>query len=249
MRALGINRPSSDPWLPLSFLSRQLRGGGLWPRQEGSSLAAPSPSQLLETRPPEPPLPESIHLASKPRFPLPLPLEPCFPLTLFGTLWSPCPPPLPREAQLICWHLPCEDFWAPGTPCSGTAPCHFQQVHKSSVLLPCGAQTGLTGVPLEARWLSALGVGPPGRGQAQGAQVQDGGVSRPLANCWGREGPRPPASPAGFLAAGCSWLPRSISSVRAPATPTPPLHSLDCHVRPRPGLPGSLFQTRDTGQC
>lgn len=32
--------------------------------------------------------------------------------------------------------------------------------------------------------------------------------------------PRPPASPVDFLAAGCSWLPRSISSVRAPAPPS-----------------------------
>lgn len=51
--------------------------------------------------------------------------------------------------------------------------------------------------------LEALGVEPPGRGQAQGAQVQDRGISRPSANCWGREEAQASSIPSGLPG---SWL-------------------------------------------
>lgn len=231
MRALGINRPSSDPWLPLSFLSPQLGGGGLWPSQEGSSLAAPSPSLSCW----KPGLLSFLSLNPSTWHPSPASLFPC--------PWSPAflSPFLAHSAALahfLCLMRPrscagtspVKTSEPPATPAvAQPSPTPISAGTQSSVLQPRGAQAG--GVPLEARWLSKhWGWSLLAEARLRVHKFRTGVFPGPQPTAGGGRRPRPPASPAGFLAAGCSWLPRSISSVRTPAPPTPPLHSPDCHV-------------------
>lgn len=223
--------------------------GGLWPRQEGSSLAAPSLSQLLETRPPKPPFPESIHhciQASLPSSPTLGALLSSHPFWHSGAL-----------AHLLCLvrlssfagTAPVKTSGPPASPVLAQPPATPSRYTKVQSSCPVVPRLGLLVFLWRPGGYKHWEWGLVAEGRLRVHKFRMGVFPGPWPTAGGGKRPRPPASPVGFLAAGCSWLPRSISSVRAPATPTPPLHSLDCHVRPHPGLPGSLFQTRDTGQC
>lgn len=115
--------------------------------------------------------------------------------------------------------------------------------------MPCGTQSGPTGVHLEARWLCKHGGGASWQSPALREHKLRTGAFRSPASCQGGRGPRSPVSPAGCPAAGCSWLPRSLSRPPAhPLTPLPHPHTQPRLSRLHPGLPGNpVLNTREHG--
>lgn len=238
MRALLINRPSSDPWPLLSFLSPHLRVGGCGlGRKEAAwepALRGWNQSPVPKPPPLHPPgcQPGPAQLLRSPPTFLPTLTAPC-PVTwspapsFIGTLWGSCQllsPPAPQHLTLYAFcTLNASALAQPPRP----DPGRYAQVRSPA---PYDACPGPTGVTLQARWLCKHRGGPLSR-ELSGSSSARGEVQTWIPGLLpGREEARVSSG----LPSSCVQL-APTTGLFCPRFPQPrPVHSPDGHVLCQP---------------